>query len=257
MLNSQKIINIITSTSFTKREAEAVVYLIKERKLSIFALSRLMKISRPSIYLIINSLLKRKVVSPINFGKRTIYGLHKNFDLGSLYKTSIYEINKIPELNKIKTSDIEILPTFSNLNEFLDLALKLTRGEVVYSIETPEDINDLFSKTSISWLKQWQSKIARKGIVLKGLSNPKGLDVFQKSAKKLFELLSKRSGSARFLEELEVRMSVVSFRDYVCFFSRSKNKFFVIKDSDLSVTIQSILDFVFNLSEYKNIYTPN
>lgn len=254
MKYTDKIINIVSFSSFSRREAEMIAYLLDKKELSISSLSHLMRLARPSIYLIADLLVKRHVIAPRKKGKRVYYGISKHFNLNSLYRTALNETNKILKLSPVKVSDINTTPTFKTLNEFLNLALRLKRGEIIYSVETPEDIAELFSGKYSNWVKRWQTEVAKKGVVLKGMSNPRGLEIFNKTSKNMLDLLSKRSGSARFLNDLEVRTSIVSFGDYLCFFSRKRNDFVVIKDQNIAVTIQSILDFLYSLSEYRDIY---
>jgi len=125
---------------------------------------------------------------------------------------------------------------------------------VLYSIETPEDINLLFEDRE--WNIKWQKAASKKGIVLKGIGTAKGKEFFdhKKFRDNIIEMIKKRSGSARVLPfELNFPLSIASFKDFTGFFSRSKNIFYVIHNEDMSKTIQVILDFVYEQSKYENL----
>lgn len=251
MLNLDK---IIEKSSFSKREAGIISIIYKYGEANILSLSKDIDLARPSIYQAVDNLLIRKILETKKKGKRIVYIFHKNFDICSLYSNASEQVSKALNLPVKKTSSSDVMPYFSNLNDFLDLALKLKRGEVVYSIETPGDILSLFKDTKKEWLKHWQEAVAREGIVLKGISNPTGLDIFKKNLGNLSDILKKRSGSARFISDIKISTSIVSFKDYLCFFSRQSRKFVVIKDETIAITMQSIIDIIYNMSEYKSLF---
>ncbi|MFA6227461.1 MAG: hypothetical protein WC631_03225 [Candidatus Paceibacterota bacterium] len=250
----QKLDKIIEKASFSKREAEIISVIYKNGHANILSLSKDIGLARPSIYSAVKDLTARRVLSKKKKGKRIVFVINKDFDIRSLYQETSKQISESLNLPVKKNSDSGLMPYFKDLNGFLDLALKLKRGEVIYSIETPEDIDVLLKNTEKEWLKHWQETVARKGIVLKGISSPTGLDIFKKSLGNLSEILKKRSGSARFISDIKIQTSIVSFKDYICFFNRRNKKFVVIKDETIATTMQSIIDFIYNISEYKNLF---
>lgn len=131
--------------------------------------------------------------------------------------------------------------------------LTLKKGEIIYSIESDEEIRELLGNREE--LMRWQKTIAKKKIVLKGIGTNNALRTLRAMAStELMKHISKRSGAARFTDEnIKGICVLVSFRDSVVFFSRKRSFFYRIDDSEVSKFVQSVIDLLYGYLEYRQI----
>lgn len=196
--------------------------------LSISELSRKTNLARTSMYHAVYSLLQKNLVRKHRFK----YTLAAN-------------------LTQINTPR-ESTPR-EQIKKLMQELLGLKRGEIVYSIESEEEIRELFS--SKKELVSWQKEIAKKGVVLKGIGTIHALNTFRTMLDSALKSeIKKRSGAARFTKEsLGGPCTLVSFRNSVIFFSRTKNFFFRINNQSTAMFTQRIIDILYNLLEYHPI----
>ncbi len=193
--------------------------------LSISALSRTIGLARTSIYSAIRALLKKRLISRDGFR----YSLQK------------------PLLAKR-------LPTAQDqIHALMEEILTLTRGEIIRSIESDDEIRELFRDPRE--FSRWQKTAAEHGIVFKGIGTKSAVRLLQTmSPAEALHHISKRSGSARVTnEEIPAACVVVSFRDSTIFFSRKRLFFYRIDNPDVARFSQGIIDMLYNYLEYQRI----
>ncbi len=165
----EKISDYLKRASFSDHESKIIEYIIGNGYGSITSFSRYLGVARASVYKLTALLFKRGVLSSRKKGRRTIFEISNDFNLLEIYKDA-YE--KLERTEKIRSSSKQkrfLLP--KDIHSFLEIALRMKRGEVLYSIETPEDIKLLFEDRG--WNLKWQKTASRKGIVLKGVGTVK------------------------------------------------------------------------------------
>lgn len=185
-----------------------------------------------------------------------------------LARTSIYNATHIlMQKNLVKKNGFKYTPAHpllqikspqektprEQIEALMQELLKLKRGEIIYSIESDEEIKELFR--SKKELLDWQKAVAKKGIVLKGVGSTNALDFFRTMLDPVLQReIKKRSGAARFTHSnIKGSCALVSFRDSVIFFSRAKNFFFRIDNPNVAKFTQGIMDSLYNLLEYRPI----
>lgn len=213
----------------TPTEERVVRFLASQKHgASVSGISQALNLARTSIYRAVDSLAQKKTITREGF----IYAL----------------INKRWRLYNPEDAEAK-----RQINKLLQEILCLRRGEILYSIESEEEIKELFEKKA--GLLAWQRAVAEKGIVLKGIGTKRALSVIQSlSNQAIKETLKKRSGSARFTEtHFAGSCTLVSFRNSVIFFSRTKNFFYRIDDAHVAKFTQSIVDLLYNFLEYHPI----
>ena len=135
----------------TPTEEKVVSFLkFKKKKASISEISEGLKLARTSIYNAIFSLMRKNVIQKEKFE----YTLISN----SLVKSDTYDAKK-----KIEDLLVEMLG--------------LRKGDIIYSIESDEEIEYLLKNEK--GLPKWQKAIADRGIVLKGIGSAKALALFR------------------------------------------------------------------------------
>ncbi len=213
---------------FSKTQEKIVNFLyLKKDGASISEIAKGIKLARTSVYNSLEDLIKRKLISSSGFN----YMLTNN-----LISKKVFDLNFDHQINLLMKE-----------------MLSLKKGEIIYSIESQEEIEELF--TDKKWLKEWQRSIVEKGIVLKGISDKKALQVFRdKLDENLKHDLRKRGGSARFTDEnIKGPCALVSFRDSVIYYSRNKEIFYRIDNKYVASFTQSILDSYYNNLNYEKI----
>lgn len=211
----------------TPTEGRILKHLVSEKSgASISEISDALSVSRTSIYNAVSSLMKKDIVSKNGF----CY-----FLVNTKWRTHNLK-ESIPK-EQIKTLMTEML--------------ELKKGEIIYSIESDEEIKELF-KSSKKELLVWQKTVAQKEIVLKGIGTKKALTILRPMLDvNLSDVVKKRSGSARFMNEaIKGHCTLVSFRSSVIFFSRTKKFFYRIDDQNISVFIQGIIDSLYDFLQY-------
>jgi len=195
--------------------------------LSISRISKSIKLARTSVYNATRSLVKKHLVQKKGF----IYSLHEQ-----LNKKILKEISPSEQIHLL-----------------MGELLALKKGEIIYSIESDEEIRALF-KTPKE-LMHWQKTVAERGIVLKGIGTKNAARILRTMAsKELMKHIQKRSGAARFTgEHIKAACTLVSFRDSTVFFSRKQNFFYRIDDSEVSKFVQSVIDLLYSHLEYQQI----
>ncbi|MDO9399509.1 MAG: hypothetical protein Q7T79_02390 [bacterium] len=248
----EKISNYLKKASFSNYESKIIEYVVDNGYGSITLFSKYLGVARASIYKLVKILSKRGILNTVKKGKRTFFEMNNDFNLLEIYENVYKKLEKIKKIRLNSKQKNFFLP--KDIHSFLEIALQMKRGEIIYSIETSEDVKFLFEDKE--WNLKWQEKASRKGIVLKGIGTIGGVKFFEqgKIIGTLLEILKKRSGSARILpNELNFPLSIVSFKNFTGFFSRSKDILYTIHDENIAKTIQAILDFVYEQSNYKNI----
>lgn len=204
--------------------------IIKELSHSKFAsisdLSKKIGLARTSIYNGIHKLIKKEIVSRVDY---------------NYFMTN----RSLKKKQEKRQSDI------LNIENLMDQILNLKSGEIIYSIESDEEIVELFKDNYK--LLEWQKSITDKGIVLKGIGSKQALTHFRsKLNSKLRQEIQKRSGSARFTDDkIPGYCTVISFRNTVVFMSRKKRFFYKIESDYVSNFLQFIIDTLYSSLEYK------
>lgn len=195
--------------------------------LSISEISVEVNLARTSIYSAIDSLLQKHLVIKNDF----IYALQ-----GQLQRKTLWDI-----------------PASEQIQKLMEELLELKKGEIIYSVESDEEIKELF-KTPKE-LMIWQKAIAKKKIVLKGVGAKNAVHILRTMASaELLEHIGKRSGAARITsEEIRAACTLVSFRGSVVFFSRKRGFFYRIDNAEVAKFTQSIIDLLYNHLEYQKI----
>lgn len=208
---------------------DIVVRILDNHKdgLSISAISTKVRLARTSIYNAIRSLSQKHLVTKDGF----TYSLHEQ-----LHKKSLRTISAPDQIHAL-----------------MEELLRLKKGEIIHSIESDEEIRELFKSPREMLL--WQKKIAKRKIVLKGIGTKSALRILKKLASDEFmKHIARRSGAARFTDEhIKASCTLVSFRDSVVFFSRRRKLFYRIDNSEISKFVQSIIDLLYNTLEYQKI----
>ncbi len=211
---------VLTSTE------EKIVFLLESqhKKMSISEISKEVQLARSSIYRSIRSLINKEVVIKEQF---------KYFlTLDGLVQSKKYVFKE-------------------KIEDLLKEMLSLKKGEIIYSIESDEEIEYLFKKEK--GLLNWQKNIADKGIVLKGIGSIRALSFFRSiQSKNLNAQIKRRSGSARFIvETLSGPCILVSFRSSIIFFSRKNKYFYRIDDINVSRFIQIVIETLYLNLQYE------
>ena len=195
---------------------------------SISEISRAINLARTSIYSAVNLLVKKKVLVRKGFAYELVDKQWQSYE------------QKITGPKK----QIETL-----MHEML----QLKEGEIIYSIESDEEIKELF-KSRTDFLS-WQKVVAEKGIVIKGIGTKNALAFFRSMLDdNLSKTIKKRSGSSRLTDDaIAGPCTLVSFKNSTIFFSRGKNFFYRIDDSNVARFSQSIIDLLYNTMEYQPI----
>lgn len=139
------------------------------------------------------------------------------------------------------------------IKAFMHEMLLLKRGEILYSIESDEEIQELVR--SKKEFLNWQKAATEKGVVLKGIGTKNALSFFQSMLDdNLTQVIKRRSGSPRLTGgTIQGPCVFVSFRNSIVFFSRRKNFFYRIDDAHVARFSQSIIDLLYNALEYQPI----
>lgn len=224
MKKTIKFKDYIVLTSTEERILQCLIS--KKSGRSISEISNVIKLSRTSIYNGMGKLIKKNLVSKKGF---SYFLINK--------KWSLYDSEKNIPRAKIK--------------DVMSEMLRLKKNEIIYSIEPNEEIKELFS-SSKKELLIWQKTVAQKGIILKGIGTKKALTLLRPMLNRgLTEVIKKRSGSARFMnEDIKGSCTLVSFRNSVIFFSRSKDFFYRIDDPNVSIFVQGIIDSLYNFLQH-------
>ena len=195
--------------------------------LSISAISKSIKLARTSIYNATHLLIQKHLVRKNGFK----YSLREH--LGEKTFKDPFPSDKIRLLMK-------------------ELLL-LKKDEIIYSVESDEEIRALFNNSKE--LLAWQKTVVKRGIVLKGIGTKNALKIFQSMAsEELMKRVGERSGAARFTSEhIPAACTLVSFRSSVVFFSRKQNFFYRIDNPEVSKFVQSVIDLLYNHLEYRQI----
>lgn len=205
---------------------EKVVRILERNKksMSISEISKKAKLARTSIYLSTQSLIHKKIV-------------RKNKFEYSLTSSDLMQSEKYDAERKIE--------------KLLQEMLIFKRGEIIYSIESDEEIEYLLKVEA--GLPKWQKTVADKGIVLKGIGSTKALSLFRNMQDVfLGSELKRRSGSARFMvEQLSGPCMLVSFHSSVIFFSRKNKYFYRIDDASIARFVQAVIETLYLNLQYK------
>ena len=210
----------------TPTEEKVLRYLLSaEKQASISEIARAVNLTRTSIYNAITSLKAKGLIAQQGF----------------LYSIVSSQLQKYSKKSTAPREQIKAL---------LSEVLTLQRGEVVYSVESDEEIQWLLKNEQ--GLPEWQKAIAKKGVVLKSIGSTGMLKVFQSIiSKELGAHIKQRSGAARFTgEPLLGTCTLVAFRDSVIFFSRKKAFFFRIDNPDAAILIKSSLELLYAQLRY-------
>ncbi|MEK7149319.1 MAG: hypothetical protein AAB796_02885 [Patescibacteria group bacterium] len=197
------------------------------KELSISKISEFLKLARTSIYNATRSLMRKQLLQKKGF----TYSLHN-------------------ELSKKIVKDIS---ASEQIRRSMREMLMLKKNEIIYSIESDEEIKALFNTPQE--LIHWQKVVAEREIVLKGIGTKNAANIFRTMAStELMKQVRKRSGAARFTNEpIKATCTLVSFRNSIIFFSRKQNFFYRIDDSDVSKFVQSVIDLLYGYLEYQQI----
>jgi len=208
---------------------EAVVRALTKRPaLSISRLGNEIGLARTSIYAAVRSLTKKHIVIRDEF----LYSL----------QTSLRE---------------KAVPTVPTAQDQIDALMKemlgLDSGEIIRSIESDEEIRELF-KDSDAFL-HWQKIVTKRKIVLKGIGTKNALRMIQTLAPaEAIRHIRKRSGAARVTtENISGACVLISFRQSTIFFSRKRQIFYRINDAGTAHFTQSIIDMLYSHLEYQKI----
>lgn len=208
---------------------EKIVQFLKARKNGsiISQISREINLARTSIYNSINSLIEKNLVNKSGFR----------------YSLLITELKFIGKNCNEK----------DKINALLKELLELNSGEIIYSIESDEEIRYLLNKHA--GLVEWQKAVVKKGIVLKGIGSMEALRFFKNNKnKELDSEIRHRSGAARFIEGyIPSSCVVISFRSSVIFFSREKSYFYRINNKYIAKFIQNIIETLYLKLKYKSL----
>lgn len=201
----------------------------KNKQLSVSEISRILNIARTSIYNSIGTLIKKNIIIKDDF----FYSLCSN----SYSKHDFKQDNPLVAINK-----------------FFEELLNLKKGEIIYSIETDEEIKSLFNNRN-NFLN-WQKKISEKAIILKGVGSLNALQYFKQTlSNNENEVIKTRSGSARFFDEpLLGSCTLVMVKDSVVFLSRAKKFFYRIDNQYIACFLKEIIDRIYTELEYRTTH---
>lgn len=212
----------------TPTEEKVVRFLeMQKGKVSISEISKSVHLARTSIYNAANSLIKKRILEKERFE----YFLVSN----NLTQSEKYDTKR-------------------KIDNLLKEMLGLRKGEIIYSIESDEEIEYLLEIEK--GLPEWQKTIADRGIILKGIGSTKALSLFRNMLNEnLGSQIKRRSGSARFMAEtLSGPCILVSFYNSVVFFSRKNKYFYRIDDANIARFIQAIIETLYCNLQYKPLF---
>ncbi|MEI7513463.1 MAG: hypothetical protein WCJ74_02480 [bacterium] len=200
----------------------------KGEGLSVSKISESIKLARTSIYNSLDRLMENNVIK-----KR-----------GFLY---FLQDGKMKKYEPAMTDPIRAIADCMN-----EIAL-LKKGEVVYSIESDNEIGELFKNRQD--LLNWHKKVVKRGIIFKGIGSGQALNSFRlRLGESLSELINQRSGSARFTDSpLHGHCTIVVFENSAVFFSRSKKYFHRIDDEYVSRFIKTIIGVFDDVLKFERI----
>ncbi|MEI8339523.1 MAG: hypothetical protein WCF94_02565 [bacterium] len=203
--------------------------ILKKSGVTISKISREIGLARTSIYLGVSSLVKKKIISKVDKFK---YGI-------SDLSLSRYQSTVVDPQDKI--------------NSLLDELTKLGKGDVVYSIESDEEIKELFYNKK--GLIEWQKKIAKNGVVLKGVGSNFALNIARsKFDDSLKQEIKNRGGSSRFVEgKLPGSGVLISFKSSVIIFSRVEKTFYRIDNRNLALFFQNVIGIFYESCKYHQL----
>lgn len=212
----------------THTEDSIIEALSKNEFSSVSQLSKSIKIARTSIYNSLNTLVNKKMVAKNNF------------------KYSLID----KELSKYESP---ILDPITQIKDLMYKILKLKCGDIVYSIESDNEISSLFSDKG-SFLN-WQKEVTKNGIVLKGIGSENALKYFKSQlSEEMAETLNQRSGTARFINTaIPGYCTIITFQNQIYFISRSKKYFYSIENEYVAEFMRGIIELIYSFSDYKSI----
>ena len=201
----------------------------KSKQLSVSEISKKLNIARTSIYNSLGSLIKKNIIIKDNF----LYSLRDN----SYSKHEFIQNNPLIAIDS-----------------FFDELLSLKKGDIIYSIETDEEIKFLFNNRN-SFLN-WQKKISAKEVILKGIGSLSALQYFKQAlSNDENSVIKTRSGSARFIDEpLSGSCTLVIIKDSVVFLSRSKRFFNRIDNHYIAGFLKDVVDRIYTELDYRTIH---
>ncbi len=213
-----------------KPTEEKIFYLLQKNGcLSVSEISNMLNIARTSIYNSLGTLIEKKIIIKNNFQY-------------SLYNKS-YSKHEFKQNNPLIA-----------INDFFNELLNLKKSDIIYSVETDEEIKYLFN--SKNNFLNWQKKITEKAIVLKGIGSLSALQYFKQAlSNDENDVVRTRSGSARFFNEpLLGNCTLVIVKNSVVFLSRTKKFFFRIDNQYIANFLKEIVDKIYTDLEYKKVY---
>lgn len=195
---------------------------------SVSAIGTEIDLARTSIYAALRTLMHKKLVSRTGFCYRLV------------------------DRNLVQHASEQVKPT-EQIRAIMGEILHLKRGAIVYSIESDEEIAVLFA--SRTELLDWQKKVARRGVVFKGIGSKQALATMRTLMDaNLAHAIRSRSGSARITgESLKGPCTLISFDSSVIFFSRTNELFYRINDATVARFTQGVMEVLYELLEYHPI----
>lgn len=187
----------------------------------------------------------------VKLARTSIYNAVRSLEAKQLLKREGFRYHVLNSLTTYQEQCTQGVP--KRIDDVLSEILKLKKGEVVYSIESDDEISALLECDA--GLPDWQKAVADKGIVLKGIGSTEALSLFQaRIGDAARHEIEKRSGAARFTDDmLEGSGVLLTFEKTLVVFSRHRDYFYRIDDSDVAQFIQSIVELLYSLLEYHPI----
>jgi predicted transcriptional regulator len=200
----------------------------KGEGLSVTKISESIKLARTSIYNSLEKLIGNKIIEKRGF----LYSLIDD---------------------KMKKYEPALTDPIKAIADCMNEITLLKKGDVIYSIESDNEISELF-KNRKDFLN-WQRKVVKRGIIFKGVGSNQALDSFRlKLDDGLVKIINERSGSSRFTDSpLHGHCTIVVFENSVVFFSRVKKYFYRIDDEYVSGFIKTIVGVFDDVLKFERI----
>jgi len=214
------------------------------------SLSKILNLPRTTITFLLKKLYRRGLVEKERIGQRffwkavapsqfahTLRMLSRHFD----------PFTKSLEIIKGKReSTIELYRGKEKMKEALQKALKIGKGRRVYSLQGNKSVTTSFEKMEWEFIKKYQDKIKKKGIIIEGVIGESTLGFLEKMTKKQLAGHLGRLTVAYVApdEFFNFALDLMIFKNIVMIINYEEETVLLIKDSYLQEMMQQNISFM-------------
>jgi len=237
-------------------EKEAVLYstLLKLDKSSAVSLSKKTNLKQPTVYVILDQLLKKGLVRQVQVGKRPFYEAESPEALRMLIEKEKVEMNNkikrveniIAELKTIDKEDgarpvVRFYEGKDAIKQSIEeyVSLEDFSGEMDYGIYSYDLLENIFSKKDI---EEIEKKRIKNNTVFRAIYSGASKTISADNRNQ--ELI--KIDQERFPIECDISM----FNDETRFYTTGKNSYgVVIKNKEITKTLKSIINYIFSIKK--------